>query len=356
MTPEKYSELKEDIQKNGLLFPIILFEDQVLDGWHRYLVCTELGIEVKTENYGGDCPAGFVMSACNRRDMTAGQRAILGVEILPYLEAEAKKRKSDKHIDTHPLTPSKGLTPNERTSAHKAARIVKSSRESVKFIKKLKTEDPEIYEKVKSGGYNINDAKRNLRAKKQAAKNAAIVFNASESPELPVGKFDVLVIDPPWPIEKIERDCRPNQPVMLDYPVMTIEEIKALPLVTDFASDNCHMFLWTTHRFLPMAFEIFQSWDVKYVCTMTWHKPGGFQVCGLPQYNSEFILYGRIGSPSFVTTKAFNTCFNAPRGKHSEKPVEFYELLNRVTIGRRLDCFNRRKIDGFVGWGNEAKV
>lgn len=166
----------------------------------------------------------------------------------------------------------------------------------------------------------------------------------------PKGKYDVVVIDPPWPMEKIEREVRPNQ-TALDYPVMTEDELAQLKIPS---AKDCHLWLWTTHKFLPMALRLAPQWGFKYVCTFVWHKPGGFQPVGLPQYNCEFAIYCRKGSPKFKSTKAFPVCFEAPRGKHSEKPSKFYDVVRRVCAGKKIDMFNRREIKGFEQWGNEA--
>ena len=189
---------------------------------------------------------------------------------------------------------------------------------------------------------------------KREAKRSAVVeslegVSARQAKEL-AGEYDVIVIDPPWPMEKIEREVRPNQ-VEFDYPTMGEGELAAMTMP---AAEDCHLWLWTTHRFMPMALRLLDAWGFKYVCTFVWHKPGGFQPIGLPQYNCEFALYARRGSPQFIDTKAFPVCFDAARGKHSEKPEAFYDVVRRVTAGRRIDIFNRREIDGFDVWGKEA--
>ena len=214
---------------------------------------------------------------------------------------------------------------------------------------KIANLNEELFEEVRKGELTISAAIR--ETKRDGVRSKLEDISTKEAKALE-GVYDVVVIDPPWPVKKIERDVRPNQTEQLDYPTMTLDEIEAIK--PPFA-DDCHVWLWTTHRFLPAALILFNRWGVKYVGTFVWHKPGGFQPIGLPQYNCEFAVYGRIGSPTFIDTKALPMCFNAGRGRHSEKPAEFYEMVARVTAGRRVEMYSRDARDGFDAWGNEAQ-
>jgi N6-adenosine-specific RNA methylase IME4 len=164
------------------------------------------------------------------------------------------------------------------------------------------------------------------------------------------GVYDVVIVDPPWPVAFQAREARPNQ-ASLTYATMPLADIRALRLPL---ADAAHVWLWATQRFLPEAFACLDLWGLTYSCCFVWHKPGGMQPLGLPQMNCEFALYGRKGPAVFLETAAFATSFTAPRAAHSAKPEAFYDVVRRVTAGRRLDMFARRAIHGFDGWGYEA--
>jgi len=166
----------------------------------------------------------------------------------------------------------------------------------------------------------------------------------------PVGLYRTIVVDPPWPIEKIKREVRPNQ-FEYSYPTMSIEEIKLITLPA--YDDGCHVYLWVTQKYLPYGFEIFKEWGVKYECLLTWIKNVGFTPFSW-MYSTEHCLFGRIGNlPLLQLGKRLD--FNAKVREHSRKPDEFYDLVKLVSPEPRVDYFSREKREGFEQYGNEPE-
>lgn len=74
MAAEDFTALKDSIGYSGLLEPITLFEDQILDGWHRYNACIQTGMDARFEGFSGDDPAQYVRDKHTRRPLSLTQR------------------------------------------------------------------------------------------------------------------------------------------------------------------------------------------------------------------------------------------------------------------------------------------
>jgi len=167
----------------------------------------------------------------------------------------------------------------------------------------------------------------------------------------PSNKYQTIVIDPPWPVQKILRDVRPNQDVF-DYRPLPLDEIKALP-ISQLAFENCHLYLWTTHKHLPAALEILECWGFSYQCLLTWVKNVGMTPFSW-MYSTEHVLFGRKGSLDLLK-KGVRLDFAAKVREHSRKPDEFYSIIREVSPEPRIDVFSREKRDGFDQYGNETE-
>lgn len=364
LSQDRLQNLADDIRATGLREPIRIYRDTILDGRNRYAACLLVGVDPIFEHVPDDIdPWAFVWSLNGeRRDLTTDQRYLIWKDCNEHsdgwkteqrrIQEEANRKRSEaqagipKVIASQRRATSSGNTLPERTTTAKAS-ASKTNRGAVERMDMLSRERPDLAEKVKTGELPSAAAIREMKTASVIERLENIQIKEAKAAQ---GVYDVIVIDPPWPMEKIERDVTPLQ-VKFDYPTMSESDLVDLSIP---CAEDCHVWLWTTHKFLPMALRLLEAWGLKYVCTFVWHKPGGFQPFGLPQYNCEFAIYARRGTPQFIDTKAFPVCFDAPRGAHSEKPEQFYDVLRRVTAGRRLDMFNRRFIDGFDTWGKEA--
>ncbi len=171
-----------------------------------------------------------------------------------------------------------------------------------------------------------------------------------ESLSLPANKYRTIVIDPPWRIDKISREERMNQ-FDLDYPTMTLDQIMSLPIPDLASEDGCHIYLWATHKHLPDAFDILETWGAKYQCLLTWVKNVGMTPFSW-MYSTEHCLFARIGNLDLLKMGK-RLDFNGKVREHSRKPDEFYDRVKEVSPEPRIDMFGREKHDGFEVWGNE---
>ena len=226
-----------------------------------------------------------------------------------------------------------------------------TKKESSMMQKISKYAEEEGVEFEEAAGRGAKPAEVVRKARKKKVQETIDTIKRRETLE-PAGKFSTLVVDPPWQMEKIERECRPNQ-VGFDYPTMTQDEIEGFD-IDKYCEKECHLYLWTTQKHLWDALNAMVLWKFKYMFMMVWKKSGGFQPVGLPQFNCEFVLFGKRGVLPFMDTKGFSTCFEGKRREHSRKPEEFYELVKRVSPAPRLDIFSRGNHDGFSAWGNET--
>ncbi len=161
-------------------------------------------------------------------------------------------------------------------------------------------------------------------------------------PPMPEGRFDVIVIDPPWPYECRQEDSTHRG--RLAYPSMPLEQILAFP-VKDLAAENCILWLWVTNAFMPDAFRCLQAWGFENKTILTWVKTQ----MGLGDWlrnQSEHCILGIKGQvQSFSRSGRLNnqtTVLYAPRREHSRKPDEFYELVEELCPGSKLELFGRQ--------------
>ena len=170
----------------------------------------------------------------------------------------------------------------------------------------------------------------------------------------PNKKYQVIYADPPWDVKKIKRKVRPNQ-IEFDYPTMSLEEIKNLP-VPDITADDAVCFLWTTQAYLPKSFEVLGQWGFKYQRTLTWDKMNGLCLFGF-HHRTEFILFGYKGKiEMYPKRKAIPSIFqiSSKHLRHSQKPDEIRKAIE-VFGENRIELFARQKTSGWDVWGNEVE-
>jgi N6-adenosine-specific RNA methylase IME4 len=143
---------------------------------------------------------------------------------------------------------------------------------------------------------------------------------------------------------------------------MTNEELAALP-VAALADDEAHLYLWTTNPRLVgdykgrrdvTPFDIAEAWGFRPVTLLTWVKPGRGGTGWYFRGRTEHVIFatrGKLGIPPHLREP---NVFTAKRNGHSTKPVEFFDMVQRVSPGPYVELFARQPRMGWDVWGDEV--
>jgi N6-adenosine-specific RNA methylase IME4 len=187
--------------------------------------------------------------------------------------------------------------------------------------------------------------------------------------------FTTIVADPPWQYRsggshlRNAFEARPKSNQVESntagshsrYGSMSIAELKSLP-VADVAASDAHLYLWTTNSFLVEAHDLMAAWGFQQKTVLTWVKmrgDGSGASARMGYYfrgATEHVLFGVRGRLRLVTGKAVvpNVLFTPRVLKHSLKPQQFFDLVERVSPGPYLEMFARQPRMGWTTWGDEV--
>lgn len=358
--------LQDSIRRFGVIYPVLVLADgRIVDGHNRWDLSGGTAplklIEVDEES-------AFTLAVnlnIDRRQMSPEQIADARQKLRkdPVARHEYVVAKKAEGRTQAEIADELGVTDRTISNWERNPNISNRNFSDAKAAPDLRVSIPKavhetIYQRVQDGEAQAQIAADFKVTPGRISQIATMVEARRREPEpagdvpMPTGKFRCIVMDPPWPMQKIEREKHPNQGVALDYPVMELEDIADLP-VADLADETgCHLYLWVTHKFLPVGLELAASWGFRYQCLLTWVKPGGFTPFSW-MYNTEHVIFARMGSLD-VERKGLKLAFEAPTTRHSAKPDVFYERVIQATPGPRLEMFSRTVRDGFVAWGNEV--
>ena len=172
--------------------------------------------------------------------------------------------------------------------------------------------------------------------------------------------YKTLVVDPPWHYdqggprnENGWASLSGKAIAVPPYPSMTIEEISDLKIGL-LADADSHLYLWTTNAYLRASFDIIEAWGFRHSQTLTWCKtPRGLGPGGAFSNTTEFVLFCRHGSLKPLS-RIDSTWFGFPRRAHSVKPMEFMDMVEKVSPGPYVEVFARVPRAGWDAWGNEV--
>jgi N6-adenosine-specific RNA methylase IME4 len=185
-------------------------------------------------------------------------------------------------------------------------------------------------------------------------------------PKLPNKTFDIIYADPPWHYNgklQFDKSSKSKENInfkkkifisssSFKYPTLKTSELMKLPVI-EIAKDDCLLFMWSSNPHLSQAIDLGKTWGFEYkTVAFVWnkmvHNPGQYTL----SYCELCLLFKRGKIPRPRGARNIKQLINSPRGKHSEKPLEVTQGIEKMfPTQERIELFARRKTEGWSVWG-----
>lgn len=170
--------------------------------------------------------------------------------------------------------------------------------------------------------------------------------------------YQIIAADPPW----LFGDRLPGRGrgAVKHYPCMTQEELYAFPLPP--IADDALLFLWKVASMPKEAAYVLDAWSFTPKSELVWIKTTktGKRHFGMGHYTRQChetcIIATRGNGLSLIKSHSVRSVFEAPVGRHSEKPEAFFEIVRELCGDdvRRAELFARKTRPGWDCFGNEV--
>jgi len=233
-----------------------------------------------------------------------------------------------------------GIAKHESSRYQKIAELSEEKFEEI--IHETKEEEKELTEALMLKTAKKIDVETKIMKQKEKIESGEVEGTS--------GTFEIIVIDPPWQYKdsgNIERGH-------LEYPTMNQTQLKELLIP---CSEHCVLWLWVTNTFMKDAYELLESWGFEEKTILTWYKGNSGMGNYLRNVTEHCILAirGKPISEGIIHNKnKFSTLLEAKKNKHSAKPNSFYNMIEKICEGRKLDYFARKKRKGWEVFGDEV--
>lgn len=173
---EAYETLKRDIEKNGILEPVYIYDGKIIDGRNRYRIAIDLGLtDIPTQEYQGDNPVGFVQSMnLHRRQLSPSQKAAAAAFLADF--------KQGHHHDDE----------SYETQASLAKKLGISRRMVVEATSLKKHAGEKLIERVRNGEISLHNA--TALAKLTESEQESVTESGTENIKIVAKKIKAMTL------------------------------------------------------------------------------------------------------------------------------------------------------------------